>query len=162
MLIFSAQSKLKKATRMGGWTTFSEIFCWRKMWYNLLRKLRYFLLSQKAIFNSLIAARRQYPWAKPKCLRQSRNIIDAEHHIIYTIRCNIVCRRQHHFVSASGMMLTERSNDVASKLANDVVSLRTQIQKERHDKNRVFLFGSPCWTWTNDLRINSPSLYRLS
>ena len=24
------------------------------------------------------------------------------------------------------------------------------------------LFGSPCWTRTNDLRINSPSLYRLS
>ncbi len=23
-------------------------------------------------------------------------------------------------------------------------------------------FGSPCWTRTNDLRINSPSLYRLS
>ena len=22
--------------------------------------------------------------------------------------------------------------------------------------------GSPCWTWTNDTRINSPSLYRLS
>ena len=24
------------------------------------------------------------------------------------------------------------------------------------------IFGSPCWTRTNDLRINSPSLYRLS
>ena len=24
------------------------------------------------------------------------------------------------------------------------------------------LFGAPCWTRTNDLRINSPSLYRLS
>ena len=23
-------------------------------------------------------------------------------------------------------------------------------------------YGSPCWTRTNDLRINSPSLYRLS
>ncbi len=25
-----------------------------------------------------------------------------------------------------------------------------------------FFRGSPCWTRTNDLRINSPSLYRLS
>ena len=35
-----------------------------------------------------------------------------------------------------------------------------------HIKNpecfRIRDFGSPCWTRTNDLRINSPSLYRLS
>ena len=27
---------------------------------------------------------------------------------------------------------------------------------------KCFFHGSPCWTRTNDLRINSPSLYRLS
>ena len=47
-------------------------------------------------------------------------------------------------------MLTKRSNDVASKLANDVVSLRTQTQKERHDFHRVFLFAGATRNRTGD------------
>ena len=58
----------------------------------------------------------------------SRNIVDAKHHIV-------LCPLKRNDVDL-------RSNDVASKLANDVVSLRTQTQKERHDENRVFLFGT--------------------
>lgn len=38
--------------------------------------------------------------------------------------------RQHRFVSASGTMLTKRSNDVASKLANDVVSCGHKHKKK--------------------------------
>ena len=37
---------------------------------------------------------------------------------------------------------------------------RPENKKKNHTK--VWFFGSPCWTRTNDLRINSPSLYRLS
>ena len=45
------------------------------------------------------------------------------------------------FLSASGMILTYRSNDVASKLANYVVSLRTQTQKEKATQCVTF-FGT--------------------
>ena len=38
---------------------------------------------------------------------------------------------------------------------------RGSIKKSDHHK-MIWFFGSPCWTWTNDTRINSPSLYRLS
>ena len=57
---------------------------------------------------------------------------------------NTVCRRQPRFVSAKAeRCFRSAKNDVASKLANDVVSLRTQTQKERHDFHRVFLFLAP-------------------
>ena len=38
---------------------------------------------------------------------------------------------------------------------------RISLKKDGYFRNRLFS-GSPCWTRTNDLRINSPSLYRLS
>ena len=38
---------------------------------------------------------------------------------------------------------------------------RRQYRKRPVQMDRA-LFGSPCWTRTNDLRINSPPLYRLS
>ena len=80
----------------------------------------------------------------------------ASFYIIYSVSHNIVlCTLKRNEVSL-------RLNDVASKLANVVVSLRTQTQKERHDFHRVFLFGSPSWTRTNDPAVNSRMLYRLS
>ena len=45
---------------------------------------------------------------------------------------------------------------------------RQMLQSLKKIKNHRFqienggFLGSPCWTRTNDLRINSPSLYRLS
>ena len=41
---------------------------------------------------------------------------------------------------------------------------RTNDKREKALKTQGFqgFSGSPCWTRTNDLRINSPSLYRLS
>ena len=35
-------------------------------------------------------------------------------------------------------------------------------EKRSSSECYCFFFGAPCWTRTNDLRINSPSLYRLS
>ena len=55
-----------------------------------------------------------------------------------------------------------RLNDIASKLANDVVSWRTQTQKERHDENRVFLFGAANQIRTGDLILTKDVLYHLS
>ena len=69
----------------------------------------------------------QYRWAQA-------HIICAKH--------NTVCRKATSFcVRQSGMMLTHRSNDVASKLANDVVSLRTQTQK-RASLSTCSFFGA--------------------
>ena len=36
------------------------------------------------------------------------------------------------------------------------------MQKSLNKLFRLFKFGSPTWARTRDLRINSPSLYRLS
>ena len=37
-----------------------------------------------------------------------------------------------------------------------------KLKKPRTDARLFEFFGSPTWTRTRDLRINSPSLYRLS
>ena len=50
------------------------------------------------------------------------------------------------------------------KTQNIRESVRTNFGKRKaHSLRCAFQnSGSPSWTWTNDLRINSPSLYRLS
>lgn len=60
-------------------------------------------------------------------LRRRRNIVGEATSFVRSTTLFAV--RLPRFVSASGTMLTKRSNDVASELANDVVSLRTQTQK---------------------------------
>ena len=51
-------------------------------------------------------------------------------------------------------------------LLNPVDSIRYESKKQQkktaNHKISSLSFGAPCWTRTNDLRINSPSLYRLS
>ena len=52
----------------------------------------------------------------------------------------------------------------ASRPKNIDVTNAAQGQKEKGlaETNPLELFGSPTWTRTRDLRINSPSLYQLS
>ena len=65
------------------------------------------------------------------------NIVDAKHHIVYGVSHNIVlCPLKRNDVIL-------RINDVASKLANDVVSLRTQTQKEKASQMTCFSFWLP-------------------
>ena len=47
-------------------------------------------------------------------------------------------------------------------LAVFTVWVRSQAKRGWRNRQPLDEFGSPSWTRTNDLRINSPSLYRLS
>ena len=66
----------------------------------------------------------------------------AQAHIVYTARRNIVCAKRNLVLCPLWRNdVSLRLNDVASELANDVVSLRTQTQKENTSQKEVFLFG---------------------
>ena len=47
-------------------------------------------------------------------------------------------------------------------MSNIMPGYLLETEYKENPNTFVFGFGSPCWTRTNDLRINSPSLYRLS
>ena len=53
------------------------------------------------------------------------------------------------------------SNTVAGLFSSNLL-YSLKAKKNRHPFGCLFFFGSPSWTRTNDLRINSPPLYRLS
>ena len=46
--------------------------------------------------------------------------------------------------------------------AGACIVLRGGTQQKSQQLSWLFKFGSPTWARTRDLRINSPSLYRLS
>ena len=65
---------------------------------------------------------------------------------------------------ATGSALLEPVNSrYASVLVcRGVAQFNIESKKKKHTFRVLFLFGSPCWTRTNDPAVNSRMLYRLS
>ena len=93
-------------------------------------------------------------------LQRSCNIV-GQAHIVYA-KHNTVCRKATPFcvlLKTRGFRFAKNDVDLRS---NDVVPWRTQTQKIKTIKRWSLFFGCGSRIWTNNLRVMSPTSYRIA